>query len=798
VRPDPADQHRGAIIVWQDKRDALNTKTDIYAQRVDIESGISLWPTTNDPYGVQVCDNDEEQVNPKVDVDADVAAVAWEDDRNAQDWDIYGNGVDAVTGSLVDASGVAVCTESYDQKSVEVECKSDTSTFCWEDYRRYPQSDIYAQEVNTVTWSYYWTGNGIPVTHAKTRQYKPEVGKRVFVYMDDRRDTIANDNQDDMNIYAQRMGDDCDGPTNMHWKDELVKWTLDTDAQDHRFAKDEIGNTYVVWYEDRELPAYDINVSGVYIQKLDRDGVPRWLNGGILLSDTNNASGKPDVCIDGDGGAIASWHETVSGSNIVVVKRVNADGSIAWTGYPSTTPASNPRMVDDDNGGAYIAYENTADIRICLFDLNGNESFNERFDQSMAPETHIRPLIVKDRLSGCYVAGYDDAGGMIRCTYANSTAPVITADVLNIAPLESYDMSTDPIMNTYSTYDALLVASEGENIFAKKVRWYSSGGINIVSVPAGTVPADAMLVAGASPDYYLSMPVVDYDSVAVSVGGGGGAIVAWNKKYRSGPGSPVYYHKVYTTQADWVTGTPAVVPRLPGWPIEVSMECFEETHPDIGKENKHDRMVNGQSNESCFGFIVWHEYSERSCAYKAIVAQEVDYSYDLTTNPPPEPRTWDPDGELLNPQSGAVNQYTPLLLVYPNDTATVYWMDTRAGDPVIAGTRLISHENEIALLKNTAGGGGTKPEAVFLSGNYPNPFNANQGTLIRFRLEEDALVVLRVTDLLGREVAVLKSEYTPGGDHSVMFTPGDIPAGVYMYTLTAGNRVLTRSMLLVR
>jgi hypothetical protein len=85
------------------------------------------------------------------------------------------------------------------------------------------------------------------------------VGHRVFVYTDERRVEIADDTQEDANIYAQKAGDLCDDPTTMHWKDILAEWTPNVAAQDHRFAVDEAGNTYVVWYEDRTVALYQWN-----------------------------------------------------------------------------------------------------------------------------------------------------------------------------------------------------------------------------------------------------------------------------------------------------------------------------------------------------------------------------------------------------------------------------------------------------------------------------------------------------------------------------------------------------------
>ena len=60
------------------------------------------------------------------------------------------------------------------------------------------------------------------------------------------------------------------------------------------------------------------------------------------------------------------------------------------------------------------------------------------------------------------------------------------------------------------------------------------------------------------------------------------------------------------------------------------------------------------------------------------------------------------------------------------------------------------------------------------------------------------MISLRVYDLLGREVAVLVKEQQVPGSYEVKFDAVDLASGVYLYTLTAGTFVQTRTMLLLR
>jgi hypothetical protein len=88
------------------------------------------------------------------------------------------------------------------------------------------------------------------------------------------------------------------------------------------------------------------------------------------------------------------------------------------------------------------------------------------------------------------------------------------------------------------------------------------------------------------------------------------------------------------------------------------------------------------------------------------------------------------------------------------------------------------------------------PNGVELAQNFPNPFNPN--TVIGFRLSVAGEANLRIYDLLGREVAVLVDGMQAAGAYTVTFDATTLASGVYVYTLRAGDRVVTKKMLLMK
>jgi poly(3-hydroxybutyrate) depolymerase len=88
------------------------------------------------------------------------------------------------------------------------------------------------------------------------------------------------------------------------------------------------------------------------------------------------------------------------------------------------------------------------------------------------------------------------------------------------------------------------------------------------------------------------------------------------------------------------------------------------------------------------------------------------------------------------------------------------------------------------------------PSRFSLSQNFPNPFNPT--TVISYQLAVNGYVTLKVTDVLGREVATLENEEQDAGNYRVQFDGSGLSSGMYLCKLTAGGFVQTRGMLLLK
>jgi hypothetical protein len=95
------------------------------------------------------------------------------------------------------------------------------------------------------------------------------------------------------------------------------------------------------------------------------------------------------------------------------------------------------------------------------------------------------------------------------------------------------------------------------------------------------------------------------------------------------------------------------------------------------------------------------------------------------------------------------------------------------------------------------------PSGFSLYQNYPNPFNPM--TKIKFDIPQSVilsgaknLVVLKVYDILGKEIQTLVNEQLQPGSYEVLFDGSNLSSGIYFYTLIAGDYKETKKLVLLK
>jgi len=90
----------------------------------------------------------------------------------------------------------------------------------------------------------------------------------------------------------------------------------------------------------------------------------------------------------------------------------------------------------------------------------------------------------------------------------------------------------------------------------------------------------------------------------------------------------------------------------------------------------------------------------------------------------------------------------------------------------------------------------SRPLTFGLLQNYPNPFNPT--TRIQFSVVSRQFTVLKIFDILGREVATLVNEELNSGSYNITLDASEFASGVYFYRLQAGEFIETKKLVLMR
>lgn len=88
------------------------------------------------------------------------------------------------------------------------------------------------------------------------------------------------------------------------------------------------------------------------------------------------------------------------------------------------------------------------------------------------------------------------------------------------------------------------------------------------------------------------------------------------------------------------------------------------------------------------------------------------------------------------------------------------------------------------------------PGRFNLHQNYPNPFNPN--TRIKFDLPKSSLVIIKVYDALGKEIAELENEELKAGIYYVNWDASSYPSGIYIYKISANGFTESKKMILIK
>ncbi|MFX1296897.1 MAG: hypothetical protein ACFFD2_18825, partial [Promethearchaeota archaeon] len=120
----------------------------------------------------------------------------------------------------------------------------------------------------------------------------------------------------------------------------------------------------------------------IYVQRISPNGGSAWGSSGLAVCTDSNTQGWPDICYDGLGGAIVSWHDQRYGNWDIFAQKIASNGITQWTanGIPICVLGESqlyPQICGDGQGGGLITWEdyrvgsNSYDIYAQYINSNG-------------------------------------------------------------------------------------------------------------------------------------------------------------------------------------------------------------------------------------------------------------------------------------------------------------------------------------------------------------------------------------------------------------------------------------------
>jgi hypothetical protein len=264
------DGSGGAIVAWQDQRNGP-ANSDIFAQRVNA-SGLPQWFAT----GVLVCIAPGNQLQPAsaANITDGRVVITWTDSRGG-DQDIYAQQLSFAGGPQWTLDGIPVSAAPGNQRRVVIDNIGNGWVMAWEDERNGGDEDVYAQKLERFSGAALWTANGVQVASTPNASAPILLGEsffpEAFIAWQDERNGSGN-----ADIFAQVL-DSAGVP---QWGVNGVTVCGATGNQVSPVAvRYYSGPLFIVAWEDSRNGAADI-----FAQGIDSAGSVVWTPDGVPIS----------------------------------------------------------------------------------------------------------------------------------------------------------------------------------------------------------------------------------------------------------------------------------------------------------------------------------------------------------------------------------------------------------------------------------------------------------------------------------------------------------------------------------
>lgn len=416
------DRLGNVFVAWRDNRGQYTNIYNIYIQKFNYQ-GIPQW-TAN---GVRVSSK-ESTGQPEIMADGTGGViVVWNQYAGASypfqenEYDLYAQRLSASGGKTWGDLGLAICTAPAKQQFAKLVSDGNGGAFiCWLDSRNTISDDartndeLFIQHVKKAG-TFSFANNGIKVAGG-LQDITNMMGIPPYNLLKSGNDLVVTWEKrlpvKGVNVYAQKLNT----VGTALWGADGIAITNNTNTNEQSItAADSAGNIYFTW---KVAGKY-----GVYVQKVNSDGVAQYTSGGIAFAQAvTSIPYYPHIIADQQGGAFVSWADYRNGTSDIFVQKINASGVLQFNSNGLNICSANnnqvsTRIVSDGNGGAIITWEDgrtptgagfNYDVYAQRVLSNGNIQWRpDGVVVSKAPLFQSRPTVVAYGDGGAIVSWFD-------------------------------------------------------------------------------------------------------------------------------------------------------------------------------------------------------------------------------------------------------------------------------------------------------------------------------------------------------------------------------------------------------
>ncbi len=550
-------------------------------------------------------------------------------------------------------------------------------------------------------------------------------------------------------------------------------------TEHHTLVSDGRGGAIVAWSNFKSAKY------SVLVQHLSPSGALLWESKGLSVCGEPGDQENPRVARCGPDLFVVAWEDGRSSDKDIYAQMLDDDGTLLWQSggiriSSGTGDETLVGIVADDAGGAIIAWQGAGESDIDIYaqriDRDGLLQWADGVALCSEPGDQEQAVIAGDGSGGALVAWQDTRGSDIDiyiqridheggAIWTDGGTAVCSASRDQVRPGVAADNAGGAII-AWCDY-----RGDDADIFIQRINAAGAGSWRSDGVPLCALPGNQLL------------PKIESDH-------NGGAIITWQDQ----------------RDTDWNIYAQRITRGgIMRWDDDGLLICnapYEQLSPTITPDGTGGAFIPWEDTRS--GEI--DIYAQRIDENGRIVNDAL-VSYSAHLQKGNIVVKWAMSSERVNPHffvfraPSIYGPYRPLLVEIVRKGTHCSFIDEtcREGQGYTYRVELLSGNQRKLLFETPIVMIPSKD--LMSSSNSPNPFNPS--TTISYTLSERVPVRLEIYDVAGRRIAKLVDEVQGPGELETLWDGKDsngtpVSSGIYFYRITAGDRNISKKMILVR